>query len=302
MLVLGLAFTLGAPTRGTAQDEPTNELRWAAPDGCLAGDELEAAVSARLGRPAFVREHAELTFDVRIDAVETGLFRGTVVLTSEAGEILGRRVLDSEEADCHSLDEALTVVLAMMLNVQREEELGPSDDDPWGVRVSATGGIVLGLLPAPGLEIAAALAVDQRATFDAGLEVALDWGSPVSVGMEQLEVWGGALRAFANPVLFLDRALELGLRLNASVGILTAQTVGFAVNRGATDLFVEARVGLRLGVRLTDAFWFQVTADAGGVPYRPTFAVREADGSSTPLFAPFPVLGAFGAGFFVRTN
>jgi hypothetical protein len=297
-----------APLGARAQPSDISvRLDFSAPEGCIAGPELERAVSAQLGRTAFVPDPAELTADARIEAVDPA-YRATVVLSTRAGEELGRRVLDSEGADCHSLDDALSVVLAMMLNVRREEldlpppEPAPPPPDPWGLHISAAAGTILGLLPQPGLEVAIAIAVDRRASYDFGLELAFDWTPSVSIMEGRLRVLGGALRLFFDPILYVDRDLELALRFAISAGLLSARASRFALNREVLDVYLEGRAGLRFAVRLTDWLWLQGIGEIGGVPYRPTFAVLDPDGGTTELFTPLPVLGAFSLGLFVRTN
>ena len=97
-------------------------LEWTAPAECIDGAALAAAVSGQLGRPAFADGgDTELVARGRVEKSDSGRHRAEVVLSTRGGERLGVRLLDSDNNDCHSLDEALAVMLAIILNVRRAD-------------------------------------------------------------------------------------------------------------------------------------------------------------------------------------
>src|SRR5436190_1271959 len=86
---------------------------------------------------------------------------GAGAASTSWGAPLGARTLESDNRDCRSLDAALTVMLAIMLNVRRADVAALAGETPtaplparvpWRPRAGAGAGVVLGLLPQPGVE------------------------------------------------------------------------------------------------------------------------------------------------------
>ena len=136
-------------------DAPSVRLEWTAPAECIDGAALAAAVSGQLGRPAFAPgADAELVARGRVEKSDSGRHRAEVVLSTRGGEPLGVRTLDSDNNDCHSLDEALAVMLAIMLNVRRADVPALAREAPppaprWRPRAGAGAGWCSGCCPSP---------------------------------------------------------------------------------------------------------------------------------------------------------
>ena len=65
-----------------------------------------------------------------------------------------------------------------------------------------------------------------------------------------------------------------------------------------TRLVVDGRVG----VRVAGPLWVHIGGDVGWLPIRPSFEVRNADGTVETLFQPQPVMGIVAAGLALRAR
>ena len=295
-----------------AADAPSVRLDWEAPPECIDGRELDRIVSGELGRPAFAAgPDAELTARGRIARTDNGRHRAEVVLATSGGASLGVRTLASDNRDCRSLDAALTVMLAIMLNVRRADvaalvhESPPPPPPPpaaWRPRAGAGAGVVLGLLPQPGLEASAGVGLMRGGRLEPGVEVAGAWAADAAAAEGRVQVQAGSLRASVSPVLAGGTRADVRLRFSAGAGPMRATASGFPEVYAQTRVFVETRLGLQLGVRLWGPLWLQVGGEVGLLPLRPAFAVRNPDGTTETLFEPQAVIAAAGVGLAFRSR
>jgi hypothetical protein len=115
-LWLVVGSTSGAfaePTRGPA----LNWVRLPGAEGCITAAELARRVEARLERSVFVlAQDAELAFDgyVQPRAIGGG-FAAHLAVSNARGEVLGARDVESAEASCRALDDALVLITALTL-------------------------------------------------------------------------------------------------------------------------------------------------------------------------------------------
>ncbi len=92
-----------------------NWVRLEGAEACLPAAELSARVERRLERSLFVvDEAAELSIDGAVQPSAAG-FHVRLVLSDRAGRMLGERMLESGDVDCRKLDEAVVLVIAVML-------------------------------------------------------------------------------------------------------------------------------------------------------------------------------------------
>jgi hypothetical protein len=92
-----------------------NWIRLPGAQGCIAAAELSERVERRLERPVFVVDGvALLSVDGAVQPLATG-FGVRLALSDRAGRVLGERTLQSADLDCRKLDEALVLVIAVML-------------------------------------------------------------------------------------------------------------------------------------------------------------------------------------------
>jgi hypothetical protein len=287
-------------------------LDWEAPAECIDGGTLAEAVSGQLGRPAFTPgAEAELVARGRIGLADNGRHRAEVALSTTGGEALGVRTLESDNRDCHSLDEALATMLAIMLNVSRADvpaltREAPVPEPPaprWRPRAGGGAGVVVGLLPQAGVETLAGVGLSRGGRLEPGLELAWAWTGEADAAEGRLQVQAASARLAIAPVLaaFGTRS-DLRLRLSAGAGPMWANASGFPQVFTRTRLVADGRAGLQLGLRVAGPVWLQAGAEVGWVPVRPTFAVDNADGTTETLFQPHPVIGWAGLTLAVRAR
>jgi hypothetical protein len=289
-------------------DAPSVRLEWTAPAECIDGDELAASVSRQLGRPAFASHgaDAELVARGRVGEGDGGRPRAEVVLSTRGGEPLGVRTLASDNNDCRSLDEALAVMLAIMLNVRRADvpalarEAPPPPAPRWRPRAGAGAGLVLGLLPEPGIEAVVSAGVMRGGRLEPGIDFAWDWAGDAPVAEGRIRVQAASARLVIAPVVFARSRADVRLRLSAGAGPMWASASGFAQVFSQTRLVVDGRAGVQVGVRIAGPVWVHIGGEVGWLPVRPSFEVRNADGTVETLFEPQPVMGIVAAGLALR--
>jgi hypothetical protein len=136
------------------------ELEWHRGDGaesCIDGATLASRVEARLDRRVFVPTDGDVRVMGRITAAHTGDgFFATLTLEA-GGHRIGTRELSSARAACAALEESLALMLALLVDVTRDEiQLNLPDEsasteasthEPWrgGARILAS--IGSGTLP-----------------------------------------------------------------------------------------------------------------------------------------------------------
>jgi hypothetical protein len=183
-LACALIIASAGSSRGDDKN-PTVSLgvtRGAGAEACITARELAQRVEARLGHATFVSAaQADLFVDAQVGRTGRG-WRATVAASRADGVHVGVRTLESASRDCHSLDEDLVLVVALVIDpratssppapapVQREVVYvplpvrvpvrvpvpGPIPRWIFGARVATT--VLGGVLPsaAIGLELAVA--------------------------------------------------------------------------------------------------------------------------------------------------
>jgi len=180
---LACTWVLATGRSSRADDKnPTVSLgltRGTGAETCITAHELAQRVEARLGHATFVSAaQADLFVDARVDRAGRG-WRATVAASRANGEHVGVRKLETASSDCHSLDEDLVLVVALVIDpratasppapapVHRETIYvpvavpvavpGPTPRWSFGAQIATT--VLGGMLPsaAPGLELSVAV-------------------------------------------------------------------------------------------------------------------------------------------------
>jgi len=130
---------------------------------CLDAHELRRRVRDRLGRTVFTDNPSVADVRVRgsIDATEAG-FRTTIELVDPEGQSLGVRELSSTATDCSNEAGPISLIVAMMLNVPREE-LGLAVREPtrpFHVEPRLGGRYISGFLPGAAFAITGGVLLD----------------------------------------------------------------------------------------------------------------------------------------------
>jgi hypothetical protein len=96
-------------------------LRQHGTESCITQLSLENTVEQRLNRHVFVKDSAP-DLKVTIDVVETtGQTHVDISLAAGTGQDLGHRFLDSPRGDCQQLYDSLALVLALMIDLNRDK-------------------------------------------------------------------------------------------------------------------------------------------------------------------------------------
>lgn len=108
-----------APSLALATPPRTASLSWSRVNGseaCVGASELSVLVEQVLGRTVFVSpSSADLSVEGHIEPHRGG-FRAVIAMADRTGEILGTRELSTEKTDCRSIDESVTLALALMID------------------------------------------------------------------------------------------------------------------------------------------------------------------------------------------
>ena len=120
-VALGLALLLPARI-AKAQTEPISaKLEWQAPptgSNCIDQPALKDAVEQRLGRRVFSPNEPDVVVHGGV-ARDGSHWLVSIKLSAAHGEAMGHRELESEGADCSTLDDSLALVLAVMLDISK---------------------------------------------------------------------------------------------------------------------------------------------------------------------------------------
>lgn len=96
-----------------------NWVRLPGADSCICPGELARKVEARLGREVFFSSAAaDVAVEGHIGPRKKSGWVAMLVISDKDGKILGSRKLETEEADCRALDEALALVIAVSIYPQ----------------------------------------------------------------------------------------------------------------------------------------------------------------------------------------
>ncbi len=293
-----LALLASSSAGAAASDPSVPRLEWRAPRPCIGARELDRLVSLELGRAAFDASADELVVRGRVVQRASGHYDAYVELARASGESLGVRRISSDNHDCRSLDDALAVMLGIMLNVGRAE-LAASPPSPWSLRLAAGGFGTLGVMPGPGLEVQVSGGPTLPGVVGFEAEVGLELGPsrPAAEGTVEARALSGRLGV--SPVLW-SRGAELALRLAGGAGIVEATAAGFESTAARARPRAEVRAGLRLSLPIARPLWLELAGDGGALLVRPRFFVMNPDGSRQELFRPGPAFGTFGLSLAFR--
>jgi hypothetical protein len=112
-----------------ARAQRTSSLGWSrlpGADACIGAAELARRVEARLGRPALVApSQAELSVEGRVEVRPGGGWRATVAVARAGGELLSERLIETRQRSCRALDDALVLVIALLIDPDGAPAAGP---------------------------------------------------------------------------------------------------------------------------------------------------------------------------------
>ncbi|HUS65807.1 MAG TPA: hypothetical protein VMZ28_14750 [Kofleriaceae bacterium] len=113
-----------------ARAQRTSSLSWTRLPGaeaCLGAAELARRGEERLGRAALVTpSQAELSVEGRVEPRSGGGWRATVAVARAGGELLSERVIETREPRCSALDDAVVLVIALLIDPEGAPAAAPA--------------------------------------------------------------------------------------------------------------------------------------------------------------------------------
>jgi hypothetical protein len=283
-------------------------------EGCISREQLERAVEQRLQRPVFATlERADIVVQAHIERRATG-YHTTLRMTTRDGHELGSRELDTRAAHCSALDDSLALVVALMVDIPRDEVRKRGDATPievprrtyaprrpWRMEATASGVIALGLLPGFGIGARLTAAVEPPAFWLTRLSV-----SGFIPAESTAEGAGGRfsvlmLGLYTCPVFLDDRPIGGKACFGQELGQYEVEGFGFADNGSATRAYYAPALQGELDFALYGGWFFRVGAGAEIPLVRDRFVGRRAD-DKTEIFRPWAVVLTGEAGLALRSS
>ena len=298
LLVVVLALLASAPD--AAADTPRHALRWArAPgaDSCIDQDGLSAAVEQRLGRRVFTRAEQPA---VVIEAQVSPGWHVAIAVRGADGSSIGERVYDEPAPDCRALDEALVLVIALIIDPNaalaepRPPSAPPPPREPWRFGVGAS--VLVGAGIMPGVSLGAALYVAIDAPVLPAIEVR---GSAWSEDETRDQDQGGRFSALAGGVSVRVPLWKLDLGAGLELARMSGSGIGFDRVQEARALVPAITVDPRFSIRITDRARVVAGITLWIPLVRPRFTFEQG-GQDLLVFQPSPVGGWLHAGAVLR--
>jgi hypothetical protein len=230
------------------------------------------------------------------------------LLADRTGQALGSRELRLDSARCEALTETLALIVAVMLDpdpAPPPPELPaalpvvvaapppPPAPPPWRLGVGLGPVLATGVTPGPGFGVGvqAALGRAGRVAYGAALEGFLPAEQAI-VGEAVGRFQAGLARLRACPRLAGGDRVRLEACLSVEAGLVRYAGRGFDVEGAGVRVHAGAALGPALELRLTDATFVRLAADAA-VPFvRHRYVFTEADGRTRQRAFEAPVAGA----------
>ncbi len=260
-VVAGLIAPL--PWSARAQVPPARHvLRWTRAPGaqsCIDAAALRIAVEARLRRRVFVdADVAPVVIEAHIAPASAG-WHVAIAVRDGAGAALGARELDDPAPECRSVDDALALIIALIVDPDAATRAAPPTPAPaaapWQFGLAANGTAAAGLLP--GAAFGGALAV----TFDAprippGVVRATLWREDEAASAQVGARFDLATASVALcPRVWGRDAIDVATCGGGEAGRVSARGFGFDLSQRTTTLvghvLIEPRLEVRLGRTLT---------------------------------------------------
>jgi hypothetical protein len=286
---------------------------------CIAREKLASMVETRLQRKIFVEpSKADVVVELALER-KTEHWSATLTLRSSAGVWFGARELQSEAEDCSGLDESLALVVALAIDVPKDElppppaaaakpperpkprplrlpppveRARPSEPaKPWEVAPRVGLAMSAGILPnvSPGARATLRLSPPDFWNTELGAtiwknadETSGDRGSHLSFISAEIAIC---------PVKFGPRSVPMRACLNQTIGRLSAEGFGFSENRERRRFFYMWGLGLRAAWRIAEPVRLHLGVDAAIPATRDDFFYTDASGRSVGVYRVSPIVG-----------
>ena len=283
-LAVGFSLALVA-SAAPAQPPRTVTLRLSVTGGaeaCVSQPALEARLEARLGRAVFADRDAEASVEGVLERSDRSpRWRATFVVSGPDGSERGRRDLSSDAEDCGAVQEALALVLTVMIDPSAalapepqgapvpppqpppvEPPPPPAREPPtprpspaparrpWHLRFALGPTAAIGLLPrlAAGGRVAVAVAPPDLPLLELEAVYWAQGRETAGGGTASFQVVEAAASLFA--VLLRTERFEVGPTAGLRAGLVTAAGHDLENGESARRPLVEPFAGLRFEVRI----------------------------------------------------
>jgi hypothetical protein len=302
---------------------------------CVTEPALKRAVEARLEREVFVEPSgADMLVEVVIrNRPAAAGFISTITLRGNAGGWLGTREIESDDDDCAALGESLSLVLALMVDIPKDELPKPRPELPAettkpaprrlrlprsefrrtrpppappasrkpvqfgaGVAAVATVGVLPGI--APGVRAHVSVSPPEFWTTELGASLYRDSRSDMgklgsTFGLMTADLSVCPLDFRATPWTVRGCALQ-------TIGRIVARGYGFDANREESRFTYSFGVGAQALAQVTEliALRFGITAQVPAV--RDRFFYADSSGQSVSIHRALPVIAIGELGIALR--
>ncbi len=318
------SIAFGQAQKDTPAAPPVVTLEWVGPGpelSCLGEEGLAREVEEYLGRDAFATGPAELAVRVNVERQPDCHWRAVIEVRDASGAVLGSRSLVSSDELCSSLNEPLTLAVALMVGSEPEPSEPEPKHQPEPEPEPERDPDVVAPRPRPvGEQHTLGLSVEAAAILQGGLLPAPSFGLEIGLGFE----FTSFLVARASGVGFLPARAELAGSASASLGLLyadltlcprltltsrwqleacggvalgalSAESHGLEGARSTTRRFLGATLDLRANFRLGRR-WAVFGSLGGVIPVHPDHFVYALNGTPVDFFHPaaFAPVGGIG--------
>lgn len=332
-----LAMLLAAPVllaTAAAQADPAPPVRarldWKRQPGaghCLDAAALRKAVESRLGRRVFVPAQADVVVRGRLEPARDGEgWTAQLALEGAAGQPMGKRTLSTRADDCSALDASLALIVALMIDIPREElpppprttapppptpqttpirvpRETPAPRRPWGFEADARATGAVGLMPGVGLGLGVAVGVHPPGFWFTELDGEL-WlprraYSPSGRSGSRFSL--STVDLYLCPLEPGSSRVRFRACLGQRVGRLVAEGFGFDQDDRKARLIYDPGMRIRMTARLFGPLLLGAGVGVEVPLSRDHFVASRADGTTLELYRMSPVVGTaqllLGVGF-----
>jgi hypothetical protein len=297
---------------------------------CLDSAHLTSGVDAHLGRHVFVpKEAADVDLQVRIESDSPTDFRVRVDLVGKNG-LIGTRVLEKKAENCAQFRSKLVLVVAMLLDIEREDIEGRSGHGATGAASSpqsteprprgsprpiaapeprakgnrdghaqagVLGGVSFGVVPSPAFSMSAVgiFGSDEFPAVRTALDVWPYARATVPEGQVTFRAIGLSV-GVAPRIVTLSDAVTLRGWASGDLTAVYASGSEFDVNRSGTRAFAAVELGGRAEVSLGAALLGCMEIGATVPLKHPTFSYIRADQTRVQVHQVAPVALNIGLG------
>ena len=283
---------------------------------CATVESTASNVEQRLRRRVFLTQ-AVTDLSVRVNYSQTpGTFYADVQLYSAKGRVLGHRTLSALGQDCSVLDDSVSLVMALMVDMTRDEVREKSEArmvvDTSDVSIPA---------PAPH-RTERSNSVAFQLVGSSGMVPNVGLGGRIAV---ELRIFGGvSLEAGVSslvPMVFHDApnrgakfnflAVDLGacgaiaknpngtvaLCMGSELGLEVVRGFGYLVSAGGRSLMINPYTKLQGSYWIGPKFGVKVAMGAALPTHREEFYATRSEGAKVRLFEAYPVVPFVQVGF-----